>query len=160
MTSTARYPQPLLALGASLTLCGALMGHRYRLLDGPDTRTNIMVLGLALWLVYGLLSDSRYAYRPSALDDALSADIFKRYLEALDGGKVFFLGLVDTGATFTTVTFSSVGFPADFVFNIDDITGQIEGRTPEPVPEPATLLLMASGLAAAYRSRRKREEDI
>ena len=41
-------------------------------------------------LVYGLLSDSRYAYRPRALDDALSADIFKRYLEALDGGKVFF----------------------------------------------------------------------
>ena len=41
-------------------------------------------------LVYGLLSDSRYAYRPRALDDTLSADIFKRYLDALDGGKVFF----------------------------------------------------------------------
>jgi carboxyl-terminal processing protease len=41
-------------------------------------------------LVYGLLSDSRYAYRPQALDDALSQDVFKRYLEALDGGKLFF----------------------------------------------------------------------
>jgi carboxyl-terminal processing protease len=41
-------------------------------------------------LVFGLLSDSRYAYRPQALDDALSQDIFKRYLEALDGGKLFF----------------------------------------------------------------------
>ena len=41
-------------------------------------------------LVYGLLSDSRYAYRPRALDDALSQDILKRYLETLDGGKVFF----------------------------------------------------------------------
>lgn len=41
-------------------------------------------------LVYGLLSDSRYAYRPRALDDALSQDVFKRYLEALDNGKVFF----------------------------------------------------------------------
>ena len=41
-------------------------------------------------LVYGLLSDSRYAYRPRALDDALSEDIFKRYLEALDGGKQYF----------------------------------------------------------------------
>ena len=40
-------------------------------------------------LVYGLLSDSRYAYRPRALDDALSQDILKRYLEALDPGKVF-----------------------------------------------------------------------
>ncbi|MEI2453698.1 carboxy terminal-processing peptidase [Lysobacter firmicutimachus] len=41
-------------------------------------------------LVYGLLSDSRYAYRPRALDDALSADMYKRYLEALDAGKQFF----------------------------------------------------------------------
>jgi carboxyl-terminal processing protease len=40
-------------------------------------------------LVYGLLSDSRYAYRPRALDDALSKDILKRYLESLDPGKVF-----------------------------------------------------------------------
>jgi carboxyl-terminal processing protease len=40
-------------------------------------------------LVYGLLSDSRYAYRPRALDDALSQDILKRYLDALDPGKVF-----------------------------------------------------------------------
>ncbi|RZA34578.1 MAG: tail-specific protease [Lysobacteraceae bacterium] len=40
--------------------------------------------------VYGLLSDSRYAYRPRALDDALSQDVFKRYLESLDGGKQYF----------------------------------------------------------------------
>lgn len=41
-------------------------------------------------LVYGLLSDSRYAYRPRALDDALSADIYRRYLESLDPNKQFF----------------------------------------------------------------------
>ncbi len=41
-------------------------------------------------LVYGLLSDSRYAYRPRPLDDTLSQDVFKRYFEALDGGKQFF----------------------------------------------------------------------
>ena len=40
-------------------------------------------------LVYGLLSDSRYAYRPRALDDALSQEVLKRYLETLDPGKVF-----------------------------------------------------------------------
>jgi carboxyl-terminal processing protease len=40
--------------------------------------------------VYGLLSDSRYAYRPRALDDKLSAEVFDRYLESLDGGKQFF----------------------------------------------------------------------
>ena len=41
-------------------------------------------------LVYGLLSDSRYAYRPRALDDALSQEVHTRYLEALDPGKMFF----------------------------------------------------------------------
>jgi carboxyl-terminal processing protease len=41
-------------------------------------------------LVYGLLSDSRYAYRPRALDAAMSAEVFKRYLESLDNAKLFF----------------------------------------------------------------------
>ncbi|KQZ57130.1 peptidase S41 [Lysobacter sp. Root559] len=41
-------------------------------------------------LVYGVLSDSRYAYRPRALDDTLSADMHKRYLESLDAGKQYF----------------------------------------------------------------------
>ncbi|GAB2497140.1 carboxy terminal-processing peptidase [Pseudoxanthomonas sangjuensis] len=41
-------------------------------------------------LVYGLLSDSRYAYRPRDLDPELSQDVFKRYLEALDGSKMYF----------------------------------------------------------------------
>ncbi|HEU4812677.1 MAG TPA: carboxy terminal-processing peptidase [Xanthomonadaceae bacterium] len=40
-------------------------------------------------LVQGVLSDSRYAYRPRPLDDALSRDMFERYLESLDGNKVF-----------------------------------------------------------------------
>ncbi len=42
-------------------------------------------------LVYGLFSDSRYHYKPRALDDALSAEIYKRYLDALDGERLFFL---------------------------------------------------------------------
>ncbi|MFT4255431.1 MAG: carboxy terminal-processing peptidase [Pseudoxanthomonas sp.] len=41
-------------------------------------------------LVYGLLSDSRYAYRPRPLDAALSQDVFKHYLESLDGAKMYF----------------------------------------------------------------------
>jgi len=41
-------------------------------------------------LVYGLLSDSRYAYRPRPADATMSEDIFRRYLEALDGNKQFF----------------------------------------------------------------------
>ena len=41
-------------------------------------------------MVFGLLSDSRYAYRPSVLDDALSREILTEYLKALDPGKLFF----------------------------------------------------------------------
>ncbi len=41
-------------------------------------------------LVYGLLSDSRYAYRPRQLNDQLSAEIYRRYFDSLDGQKLFF----------------------------------------------------------------------
>jgi carboxyl-terminal processing protease len=44
----------------------------------------------ATTLVYGLLSDSRYAYRPRQLNDALSAEIYRRYFESLDSDKLFF----------------------------------------------------------------------
>ena len=40
-------------------------------------------------LVYGLLSDSRFVYRPRAMDAEMSSDIFDRYLESLDGNKMF-----------------------------------------------------------------------
>lgn len=45
--------------------------------------------GTAARMVYGLLSDSRYAYRPRALDDSLSREILTEYLKALDPGKLF-----------------------------------------------------------------------
>lgn len=41
-------------------------------------------------LVYGILSDSRYVYRAKPLDDALSTEIHRRYLESLDSQKLFF----------------------------------------------------------------------
>ncbi|MEQ1512915.1 MAG: carboxy terminal-processing peptidase [Lysobacteraceae bacterium] len=54
-------------------------------------------------LVYGILSDSRYAYRPRALDDSLSAEVFKRYLESLDPAKLFFTAAdVDKLTTYRT----------------------------------------------------------
>ena len=46
--------------------------------------------GHAARLVYGLLSDSQFHYRPLPLDDAMSAQIFKHYLDALDADKLFF----------------------------------------------------------------------
>ncbi|MGY6520066.1 MAG: carboxy terminal-processing peptidase [Lysobacteraceae bacterium] len=42
-------------------------------------------------LVHGLLSDSRYHLAPKRLDDALSSQIFDRYIEALDPQRMFFL---------------------------------------------------------------------
>ncbi|HAI58884.1 MAG TPA: tail-specific protease [Xanthomonadaceae bacterium] len=41
-------------------------------------------------MVYGVLSDSRYAYTPKPLDDTLSSAILRRYLEMLDGQRLFF----------------------------------------------------------------------
>ncbi len=42
-------------------------------------------------LVYQFLSNSRYHYSPRPLDDAMSAQVFDRYLESLDGERLFFL---------------------------------------------------------------------
>ena len=72
-----------LALTAPLTLLARADGNAIPAGPSADQVTTAK-------LVYGLLSDSRYAYRPRALDDVLSADIFKRYLDTLDGSKVFF----------------------------------------------------------------------
>ncbi|MFT4179821.1 MAG: carboxy terminal-processing peptidase [Thermomonas sp.] len=41
-------------------------------------------------MVHGLLSDSRYAYRPRALDDALSREVLTEYLKSLDPARLFF----------------------------------------------------------------------
>jgi len=42
-------------------------------------------------LVFSLLSQSQYAYRPRPLDTAMSEQIFDNYLDALDGNKQFFI---------------------------------------------------------------------
>ena len=42
-------------------------------------------------LVFGLLSDSQYHYKPEPLDDALSQQIFDAFIDSLDGERMFFL---------------------------------------------------------------------
>jgi hypothetical protein len=70
-----------------------------------------------------------------------------------DGGQVFFLGVIDSGG-FTTASFASIagsGAP----FNVDDIVSNglpIDGA---PVPEPASLLLLGSGLVGLVARRRR-----
>ncbi|MCL6618401.1 MAG: carboxy terminal-processing peptidase [Thermomonas hydrothermalis] len=73
-----------LVLAAPLALLAAA-GDTAALPDGPTQNQSI-----AARMVYGLLSDSRYAYRPRALDDALSQEILDEYLKALDPSKLFF----------------------------------------------------------------------
>ncbi len=87
-----RFSRPLrslllglaLVLPLALTTAGAADGQAAALDAGPtatQTTTSRMV--------YGLLSDSRYAYRPRAIDAALSRQIFDEYLKSLDPNKFF-----------------------------------------------------------------------
>ncbi len=46
--------------------------------------------GIAATFVYGVFSDSNLAYRPRPLDDELSADIYRRYIDMLDSEKMYF----------------------------------------------------------------------
>ncbi|PKM07228.1 MAG: tail-specific protease, partial [Gammaproteobacteria bacterium HGW-Gammaproteobacteria-4] len=56
----------------------------------PVARAPTRDQALAAQRVYGLLSDSRYHYKPRPLDDTLSSQIFDDYLESLDSQKLFF----------------------------------------------------------------------
>lgn len=81
----AKTPLLALLLTAPLALLARADGGNSALPNAPTADQ-----ALAAKYVYGLLSDSRYAYRPRALDDALSQDMYKRYLESLDPAKQFF----------------------------------------------------------------------
>ena len=82
----ARQTLSLTAVALALAMPLALMARA----DGDAVQPASTDHETTSQLVYGLLSDSRYAYRPRGLDATLSQDIFKRYLEALDGNKLFF----------------------------------------------------------------------
>ena len=57
---------------------------------GPPGLAPTAEQAAAARMVYGILSDSRYVYRSKPLDDAMSREIHRRYLESLDGQKLFF----------------------------------------------------------------------
>jgi len=81
------YRVPAFLLAFALTVPTALLARA----DAPVLSSGpTLDQATTSKLVYGWLSDSRYAYRPRPLDAATSADVFKRYLESLDGGKQFF----------------------------------------------------------------------
>jgi hypothetical protein len=123
-------------------------------LSSPATAIGLYVIGSGLFLPgdFTLSAGSGLALSAAAPFQTLS-----------DDGQVFFLGVIDP-AGFTNATFTSIagsGAP----FNVDDIVsnGLRTDVGPSPVPEPASLLLLGSGLFAAgvkrSRDRRARRAD-
>ncbi|MBW8312053.1 MAG: carboxy terminal-processing peptidase [Rhizobium sp.] len=81
----------LIALSAALPLAMAMAASSSAPAPGASAYLEPTVeQAAAARLVYGILSDSRYVYRAKPLDDNLSAEIHRRYLESLDGQKLFF----------------------------------------------------------------------
>ena len=81
----------LIALSVALPLAMAMAATSAPL--APAAKTSYQPSAeqaAAARLVYGILSDSRYVYRAKPLDDALSLEIHRRYLESLDAQKLFF----------------------------------------------------------------------
>ncbi len=84
--SSLRFAPLFLAL--LLPLASASAKTERSRVDALSLEPNAQQTEAARWMAQ-LVSNSRFHYSPQKLDDALSGQIFDRYLEALDGDKLF-----------------------------------------------------------------------
>lgn len=117
----------LLVLAVSLPVAAATPAASDSVVRAPTKDQ-----ALAAQRVYGLLSDSRYHYKPRPLDDVLSAEIFDAYLKALDSQKLFFTQAdIDSFATYRDKLDDAIRDgklqPAFDIFNV--YVQRVAGRT-------------------------------
>ena len=81
----------VLALSAALPLALAFAATQSKVSTPESELVPTNAQALTGSLVYQLLSGSNYAYKTLPLDDKLSAEIYKKYIESLDDNRLFFL---------------------------------------------------------------------
>ncbi|HWS40040.1 MAG TPA: carboxy terminal-processing peptidase [Arenimonas sp.] len=83
--------QYIFALSAALPLAIAFAATQNKVSTPVSELMPAQSQAMTGSLVYQLLSGSDYAYKSLPLDDALSASIYKNYIESLDENKLFFI---------------------------------------------------------------------